>query len=1133
MIAIDLIIITGFLILTLVIGLYHGKGVTSFQDYAVGNKRMPTTVIILSLIATIYGGRTLHDNLNSLYHKGVGVCIKPLLSTIIHLVFARWLFVRMKEFTDHLSIAESMGYIYGSAVRMLTGLLGIMMTIGPLTVQMTIGHQMTTTLLPELAQWSTYSTLFLAIWIMCYATFGGMRAVAWTDVYQFLLFGLCMPILIFVLLYYAHSSVNWQKIIHMPYLQVDTMLAQHSTMLNALGSCICSAMLFFNPTYLQRFYMASSIPQAQKVISRSAIILFLLLIPCIVVVVILHITDHLIPPHKNVLHYIIELASFSGMRGILVTTIFALLMSTADSQIHAASVLFANDVWPMLTSSAKHKDLLKIVRITSIAITIISFCIVWYTTHHTRVMCMYKLSAIYTAAVTVPFIMASIGFRPYTTAMLVAIGINMIIAIYPISITKNQYMNVIAHYLLYTFVLLVVHYLLPKRPHSGWVGIKDSTIWDLQNQTTKRWWLKCWKQLKLPFTAACRAAIFPKEVKTFVLLGIYLIINAIIARCYIKNIYFFPSIYGYMAVMAMGTIIALYPALHSYKKEGTPLLHCLWPGLLFLLLFVVPIQFAQWGHFSPMVCALLICNLSLGIVLLSLEISIVMFSIALMIHTYVLPSAPCFNLFFSDYHMLELNLAIAIVVAAVVGLGTYKHLRDKAAATYKVMDLTRSYEHSIAVETIYHHANESRLDKVYVSQLLKEMDDIDKLRKLSYFLLKRTGAMARLEIDQKKVKTVAIEAVILKAYDAIRGLGSPMQLLIRNQTVIKELLADPALFECLFMLNLAELSKSNQAVDHIITLTMTDTRLRYNHTSISSSSSSVLSIPALAFAFSTDTNIQDILAVYDIKSAYMPAYIPTTVTQFYQVESRQITEAHGGYAQVTENEGKIDCLYVWPINGKQVIRFKTYDTANLTAGRIAETPESLAQEKALIELLSSQTTLTVEVIARTIAFIKKAHGLVTRKSGEPYYTHPMSVAQILLEATQDPDTLLAGLLHDVVEDTPITLNQIELMYGPKVAAIVDAVTHYNTYGYPWKLETEANKGLLYACSDINVVHVKLADRLHNIRTLYSRKPIDQQRIAKETLTFYIPWGERNQGPTQWLIEMKTICEEILQKGESH
>ncbi|ROT46990.1 HD domain-containing protein [Candidatus Cardinium hertigii] len=206
-----------------------------------------------------------------------------------------------------------------------------------------------------------------------------------------------------------------------------------------------------------------------------------------------------------------------------------------------------------------------------------------------------------------------------------------------------------------------------------------------------------------------------------------------------------------------------------------------------------------------------------------------------------------------------------------------------------------------------------------------------------------------------------------------------------------------------------------------------------------------------------------------------------------------------------------------------------YHSTDLAANKVSETTESLAQERTLVDLLTAETNLTQEIVEKTIAFIKNAHGLMIRKSGAPYYTHPMAVAKILLDVTKDPSTILAGLLHDIVEDTPVTLTQIDLMYGPEVAYIVDRVTHYHTNGYPWKFSDMENKNMLSQCVNIRVIQVKLADRLHNTQTLYAREWADQQRIAKETLSFYIPWGKKNNICSKWLTEMQYICEEILNR----
>ncbi|AWN81591.1 sodium:solute symporter family protein [Candidatus Cardinium hertigii] len=1151
---IDVMIIGLALIGTLVIGIYYGRDIKTFQAYAVGNRKMSTSVVAISLIATIYGARILNEGLDDCYRQGFERFMKlsVLIAAILYL-FSRLIMPRMKEFMGHLSIAESMGSLYGSAARIITSLLGIVVSIALLTVQIKVGLEIITLLFPKIVPFQTYSTILLTLLIMAYATFGGARAVAITDVYQFLLFGLCFPLLIFVLLFSTEDlAAGWQKLTAVPQFNPNKMCTGH-TLTTLLSYFIYMSVLMLVPAYLQRFYMASSVGQAAKVLNKIAII------PCVIALLIFSVTAALhmhgdsIPSNQNVFHYILSLSYFPGMLGLLVTAIIALLMSTADSNLHVASVLFTHDLWPFITRVPKSRNgSLKIVRIVSTGIGMISLLLVFYTTSIFQLMC--KVIYLYDPAVSVPFILACLGFRPRSFVVVIVMGLNILIATYFIFYQKQavSHNHVILSMVVSAGSLFALHYLLPKRPHTGWIGIQDRSAWDLQNQITKRWWLTRMQRFKMFCTRSYRISVFPTQERTFVAVGCYTIINAIIALCFIQRQYFLPYVYLYMAMMALGTILALYPTLHAYQKGGTPLLHDLWPMLLLFLLFIAPIQFAKLGHYSPMVCALGVSNLGLGIVLLSLETSSILLAVALGIHQAIPPYTPCLAL--ASWGLsIELVLASMLITAAIIGFGIYKYLRDKATAKLNIIELTRTYEQRISLEAIYSQAHWARLDATAGGNLLREMGHTlqetllpiarndphkveneiirfnKKLQKFSDCLAWRAQEERSLKLNKKAIQPIPLELTILKVNQQILDLGEPLALLLRKQTDVAEIAVDPALLECLLLLNLWAISKSQQATDHIVTLTLAATTLQYGLTAETTADLPSLTLPALAFRFSTDTSLPNLKPSYRITAMNANSTLPASEAQFYQLESKQIVEAHGGYVEIIESPTQVNCLYVFPLDGRKVMRFKTYDPADLVANKIAETAESLAQEQELIGLLTAQTTLREELIQQTIAFIKKAHGLVRRKSGSPYYTHPMAVAKLLLEATQDPDTILVGLLHDIVEDTPVTLSQLELMYGSEVAAVVDQVTHFNTNGYPWELDKLENKNILHQCRDIRVVQVKLADRLHNMRTLSARKPSDQQRIAKETLAFYIPWGTKHHVPQQWLAEMQRICEGIIAK----
>ncbi|HVQ32471.1 MAG TPA: HD domain-containing protein, partial [Lysobacter sp.] len=134
-----------------------------------------------------------------------------------------------------------------------------------------------------------------------------------------------------------------------------------------------------------------------------------------------------------------------------------------------------------------------------------------------------------------------------------------------------------------------------------------------------------------------------------------------------------------------------------------------------------------------------------------------------------------------------------------------------------------------------------------------------------------------------------------------------------------------------------------------------------------------------------------------------------------------------------------------------------------------------------------------------------AHVGQTRKSGEPYITHPVAVATVLAEERLDVETLIAAILHDTIEDTPLTRAAIAKEFGETVADLVDGVTKLDKLHFRDRQEAAAEsfrKMLLAMARDLRVILIKLADRLHNMRTLGAQNPEARRRIAAETLEIY-------------------------------
>ncbi|MBB1088313.1 bifunctional (p)ppGpp synthetase/guanosine-3',5'-bis(diphosphate) 3'-pyrophosphohydrolase [Lysobacter sp. SG-8] len=179
-----------------------------------------------------------------------------------------------------------------------------------------------------------------------------------------------------------------------------------------------------------------------------------------------------------------------------------------------------------------------------------------------------------------------------------------------------------------------------------------------------------------------------------------------------------------------------------------------------------------------------------------------------------------------------------------------------------------------------------------------------------------------------------------------------------------------------------------------------------------------------------------------------------------------------------------------------------------TAGDASSLPDYVQALEASAHYLDASQR---ERLRRAWAVGASAHAGQTRKSGEPYITHPVAVARVLAEQGLDAETLIAAILHDTIEDTPVTRECLESEFGATVAELVDGVTKLDKLQFRSRAEATAEsfrKMLLAMSRDLRVILIKLADRLHNMRTLGAQGAEARQRIALETLEIYAPIAQR-------------------------
>jgi GTP diphosphokinase / guanosine-3',5'-bis(diphosphate) 3'-diphosphatase len=203
--------------------------------------------------------------------------------------------------------------------------------------------------------------------------------------------------------------------------------------------------------------------------------------------------------------------------------------------------------------------------------------------------------------------------------------------------------------------------------------------------------------------------------------------------------------------------------------------------------------------------------------------------------------------------------------------------------------------------------------------------------------------------------------------------------------------------------------------------------------------------------------------------------------------------------------------------------------------RITRTPEAAPESHSIADVVAEarrhRPSLNVGLIERAHEVAAAAHEGQLRASGEPYITHPLQVAYYLAELQMDAETLAAGLLHDVPEDTDVALVDIEKRFGREVTRLVDGVTKLSKFGSARTMEEQQaeniRKMFMAMAEDVRVVVIKLADRLHNMRTLEYLSPEKQVRIARQSMEIYAPLAHR-LGIWQIKWELEDLSFKVLE-----
>jgi Na+/proline symporter len=338
---IDVGILVIFLAVTLLVGLKYSRSVKTLQDYALGGKNFSTFTLTATIVATWIGGDAMFYIVTNVYKGGLYFII-PILGWVACILLTGQLAARMMgEFLHNVSVAEAMGDLYGRNARIMTAVFGILSCIGCIAIQLKATSMVVTLMWGVSGLWIT---VFSGIIVIIYSALGGVKAVTYTDIFQYLTFGTFIPIIALVIWNnLKNPSVVMDTLSHNSVFSFTGMVGWNPRFLGTMALLAFFVVPSMDPAVFQRVAMGRDVKQTKQAFTYAAVPFLLILSSMIWISILLLSSDNSLPP-DDLVSYILHQYAYPGLKGLLGTGIVAMAMSTSDSYVNASAVLLSNDI---------------------------------------------------------------------------------------------------------------------------------------------------------------------------------------------------------------------------------------------------------------------------------------------------------------------------------------------------------------------------------------------------------------------------------------------------------------------------------------------------------------------------------------------------------------------------------------------------------------------------------------------------------------------------------------------------------------------------------------------------------------------------------------------------------------------
>ena len=473
---IDVAIVVIFLIVTLGVGLYHGRNVKNIRDYALGGRNFSTATLSATIIATWMSGSDFIVLMTYSYLDGILLFLSAS-GDVFNLLLVGFVIVpRMREFLGKLSVAEVMGDLYGKNIRIITSVLGVVVSSGWIGSQLIIISSVFAYFnnIPH-----NIALVTSAIALITYSAFGGIRSVTFTDVVQFIIFIIVIPSLgIMLWNHLNHDIVNASDIIYnhaFSFVSVSKIDYISLFVINLIPS--------LNPTIFQRILLGRSLKQVSSAFYISSLACFVIFAISSFIGIMLFAYDGSID-EKEIFGFLVDNFMPIGFKGLALVSVLAMTMSTVDSHLNAASVTFAHDIIKPLYPKGQYT--LFFSRVFSVFLGVLSLILAM--NFENLLELVLFANNFYMPIITVPLILAILGFRSTTKSVLIGMMAGFIaVILWKWQLQSSTGLDSLIPGMLANLVFFVgSHYLLNQS--GGWVGPKDEVILNnISSERTASW----------------------------------------------------------------------------------------------------------------------------------------------------------------------------------------------------------------------------------------------------------------------------------------------------------------------------------------------------------------------------------------------------------------------------------------------------------------------------------------------------------------------------------------------------------------------------------------------------------------------------------------------------------------------